>query len=59
MSAQTQPRFTADVDLAVAVRDDEQAEALVRALRQRGWTVDALVEQDTVKRLATVRLLGD
>ncbi len=59
VSAHTQPRFTADVDLAVAVPGDEQAEALVRALRDRGWLVDALVEQDSAKRLATVRLVGD
>ena len=59
VSARTQPRFTADVDLAVAVSGDQQAEALVRALGERGWLVDALVEQDSAKRLATVRLVED
>jgi len=56
VSARSQPRFTADVDLAVAVSDDAAAEALVHALRQRGWTIDTAVEQDAMRRLATVRL---
>ena len=32
MGARTEPRFTRDVDLAVAVNDDSEAERIVRAL---------------------------
>jgi predicted nucleotidyltransferase len=56
VSARTEPRFTRDADIAVAVRSDSEAEDLVRSLRARGYTVGALVEQDAVGRLATVRL---
>lgn len=37
VSARSEPRFTRDVDLAVAVEDDEDAEQLVRALTGRGY----------------------
>jgi hypothetical protein len=56
VSARTEPRFTRDADFAVAVRNDSEAEELVRSLRARGYSVGALVEQDAVGRLATVRL---
>jgi hypothetical protein len=56
VSARTEPRFTRDADLAVAVASDAEAEDLVRALQGSGYTVEALVEQDAVGRLATVRL---
>ena len=50
-------RFTRDVDLAVAVCSDAEAEHLVHDLRARGYRVVATVEQDAVGRLSTVRLL--
>lgn len=56
VSARTEPRFTRDVDLAVAVDGDSQAEGLIRSLLVRGYRVFATVEQDAVGRLATVRL---
>jgi hypothetical protein len=56
VSARTEPRFTRDADLAVAVASDAEAEALVRELRARGYGIDAIVEQDAVGRLATARL---
>jgi hypothetical protein len=56
VSARTEPRFTRDADIAVAVVSDAEAEALVRALQGSGYTIEALVEQDAVGRLATVRL---
>jgi hypothetical protein len=52
-----EPRFTRDADLAVAVGDDAEAEALVRWLQSRGYRVMATVEQQATGRLATVRLL--
>lgn len=56
VSARTEPRFTRDVDLAVAVADDRQGEALVADMQARGYGVLATVEQQATKRLATVRL---
>lgn len=56
VSARTEPRFTRDADLAVAVATDAEAEALIHQLQARGYGVDALVEQEAVGRLATVRL---
>ena len=56
VSARAEPRFTRDVDLAVAVVNDAQAEALVGEFRGHGYQVVALVEQEATKRLATVRL---
>lgn len=56
VSVRTEPRFTRDVDLAVAVADDEEAGALVRFLTSRGYVTRLTVEQEAVGRLATVRL---
>jgi len=56
VSARTEPRFTRDADLAVAVASDAEAEALIHTLRAHDYSVEAIVEQDAVGRLATVRL---
>lgn len=56
VSARTEPRFTRDLDLAVAVTNDREAEALVTALGSRGYRIVAIVEQEATGRLATVRL---
>jgi predicted nucleotidyltransferase len=56
VSARAEPRFTRDVDVAVAVADDRSAETLVHTLRAEGYRLLAAVEQDAVNRLATVRL---
>lgn len=56
VSARTEPRFTRDADIVVPVRSDAEAEALIRDLRLRGYRIEALVEQEAVGRLATVRL---
>jgi DNA-binding TFAR19-related protein (PDSD5 family) len=56
VSARTEPRFTRDADLAVAVASDAEAEALIHRLRARGYGIEAVVEQQAVGRLATVRL---
>lgn len=58
VSARTEPRFTRDVDFAVAVKDDAGAERFVAQLTERGFTVVALFEQTAVARLATARLRG-
>ncbi|CAN5905464.1 nucleotidyl transferase AbiEii/AbiGii toxin family protein [soil metagenome] len=56
VSVHTEPRFTRDIDMAVASANDAAAEALIRRLVHDGWNVSAIVEQDAVDRLATVRL---
>jgi len=58
VSCHVDPRFTRDVDVAIAVTDDSDAEALVHALASSGYRVSAAIEQDAVGRLATVRLVG-
>jgi hypothetical protein len=56
VSARTEPRFTRDADLAVAVTSDAEAEAVIHNLQTRDYGIEAIVEQDAVGRLATVRL---
>lgn len=56
VSARTEPRFTRDADLAVALASDAEAEALIRVLGARRYRIEAIVEQEAVGRLATVRL---
>lgn len=56
VSVRTEPRFTRDADLAVALAGDAEAEALIRSLRARDYGIEAIVEQEAVGRLATVRL---
>lgn len=58
VSARAEPRTTRDVDVAVDVGDDAQAEAVVRELQTRGFRVLAVVEQEAVHRLATARLVS-
>lgn len=62
VSARCEPRFTRDIDLAVAVDDDRDAESLVRSIVAAGYLLAAQVEQVETGRLATARLqrrLGD
>ncbi len=56
VSVRTEPRFTRDADLAVAVASDAKAEALITTLRTLSYRIDAVGEQEAVGRLATVRL---
>jgi len=56
VSARAGPRFTRDIDAAVMVENDADAEGLVRALIADGYELLAAVEQDETGRLATVRL---
>ena len=56
VSARTEPRFTRDLDFAIAVENDAEAESVVFALQGSGFTVVATIEHATMHRLATVRL---
>lgn len=56
VSVRTEPRFTRDADLAVAVANDAEAEDVVRQCQATGFGVHAVIEQTATGRLATVRL---
>jgi predicted nucleotidyltransferase len=59
VSARAEPRTTRDVDLAISVPSDDEAEQLVFHLQGRGYVVRALLEQEQTRRMATVRLIRD
>lgn len=56
IGARGEPRYTRDVDLAVAVARDEEAELLIHGLTAKGYRVAAIIEQTKTHRLATARL---
>ena len=56
VSARTEPRLTRDLDLAVEVVGDAEAERLVQRLLSLGYATVAIVEHEEAHRLATVRL---
>ena len=51
-------RTTLDVDFAVAVADDREAEELVARMREKGYGIRDVLEETAVGRLATVRLIS-
>lgn len=53
VSVRAEVRFTRDVDFAVAVNDDAEAESLVYRLRGCGYRALASVEHETRKRFST------
>ncbi|MDQ2874348.1 MAG: nucleotidyl transferase AbiEii/AbiGii toxin family protein [Actinomycetota bacterium] len=56
VSVRTIPRFTKDLDFAVAVASDAEAEEMVHRLRSRDYIPLEALEQDYVERLSGVRL---
>jgi hypothetical protein len=58
VSARAEPRFTRDVDFAVALKSDREAETLILAIQARGYQIDTILEQESTGRLATVRLVA-
>jgi len=58
VSVRAEVRFTRDVDIAVAVADDLEAESLTYELRSAGYSAVASVEHETLHRLSTVRLMS-
>jgi Nucleotidyl transferase AbiEii toxin, Type IV TA system len=56
ISIRSVPRFTKDLDFAVAVANDSEAEGVVLRLRGRGYQPVEVLEQDYVERLSGVRL---
>lgn len=57
VGARTEPRFTRDLDVVVAVHNDAAAEHLILSMRGKGYEISAVLEQAKTGRLATVRLL--
>ncbi|HSS49013.1 MAG TPA: hypothetical protein VLX28_08700 [Thermoanaerobaculia bacterium] len=60
VAARAEPRTTRDLDVAIAVSGDREAEKIVMAMRGRGYFEvpnEGVMEQKDVGRLATVRLL--
>jgi hypothetical protein len=53
VSVRAEVRFTRDVDVAVVVADDADAEGLVHSFRSQGYLPVAVVEHETQKRLST------
>ncbi len=57
VNARAEPRTTKDVDIAVAIEDDREAERIVRDFWARGYRLlHEPFEQTDVGRMATVRL---
>jgi predicted nucleotidyltransferase len=56
VGARTEPRTTRDIDVAVAVESDAEAEAVVFALRAHGFETVVALEHEVTGRLATARL---
>jgi predicted nucleotidyltransferase len=57
VSARTVARFTSDVDIALAVASDQEAEAIVHQMMGQGYQALAIIEQEATERMSTVRLL--
>ncbi len=58
LSVRAEPRTTRDVDVVVTVENDREAEAIVASLRDAGYRVGEFLEETTMNRLATVRLVA-
>lgn len=56
VSARVEPRTTRDVDFAIAVGSDDEAEQHIHNLVGTGYSVQTVLEQTKTNRLATVRL---
>jgi len=56
ISVRSAPRFTKDLDFAVAVTNDSEAEDVVHRLGGRGYRPVEVLEQEYVERLSGVRL---
>ena len=58
VGTRAEPRTTRDVDIAVSVAGDAEAEELVAHLRSLGYRIGSVLEQDALGRLATVRTVS-
>lgn len=58
VAVRSEPRTTRDVDVAVSVDGDTEAEQLARDLMGKGYLTHAALEQTDAERLATMRLMS-
>ncbi len=58
VSFRTIERTTKDLDLAVAIESDTEAERIVRSVSQSGYRVEQVLEHEVEDRLSTVRLIS-
>jgi len=56
VSVRAAAQTTKDVDLAISVRNDKEAEQLIGVLQASSYQVQTIVEQTATDRLATARL---
>jgi len=56
VSTRCDPRFTLDADLAIAVRNDSEAEQVTSLLAAQGYRVTLVLDQTAADRLAMVRI---
>lgn len=56
VSARAEPRTTRDLDVAISVSGDSEADQVVRFFLRRGYQVEEQLEQEATGRLATMRL---
>ncbi len=57
VSIRAEPRFTRDVDIALAIADDAGIEDLIADLQAQGYGLETVLEQVALGRLATARLV--
>ena len=57
VSARTEFRFTKEIDFALAVPDDHEAERIVSSFLRSGYRLLSVLEQTAAGRMATARLL--
>jgi hypothetical protein len=57
VSARTEFRFTKDIDFALAVTDDHEAERIVSSFLRSGYSLLSMLEQTAAGRMATARLV--
>ncbi|MFP4598328.1 MAG: nucleotidyl transferase AbiEii/AbiGii toxin family protein [Persicimonas sp.] len=55
VSTYVEPRFTRDIDIAVAVNNDTEAEQFAHSWTASGFVIHSVIEQDITNRLATIR----
>jgi len=59
ISAQTDPRFTEDIDINLFLPTDNEVERLIFTLQRKGWRAETILEQTYFDKdiIATVRFL--
>lgn len=56
VAARTEPRFTRDLDFAISVGTDSEADATVLKFRQLGYALETVLENTAKQRVSTVRM---